>query len=61
MMKMNYSEMSNSELRLQIEKLRNMFESKRNTLKNICEEMNDIEKEYFKVVHELNIRKNLYI
>lgn len=61
MMKMNYSEMSNSELRLQIEKLRNMFENKRNTLKNICEEMNDIEKEYFKVVHELNIRKNLYI
>lgn len=61
MMKMNYSEMSNSELRLQIEKLRNMFESKRNTLKNICEEMNDIEKEYFRVVHELNIRKNLYI
>jgi hypothetical protein len=60
-MKMNYSEMSNSELRLQIEKLRNMFENKRNTLKNICEEMNDIEKEYFKVVHELNIRKNLYI
>ena len=60
-MKMNYSEMSNSELRLQIEKLRNMFESKRNTLKNICEEMNDIEKEYFRVVHELNIRKNLYI
>lgn len=61
MMKMNYSEMSNSELRLQIEKLRNMFESKRNTLKNICEEMNDIEKEYFRVVHELNVRKNLYI
>lgn len=60
-MKMNYSEMSNSELRLQIEKLRNMFESKRNTLKNICEEMNDIEKEYFRVVHELNVRKNLYI
>lgn len=61
MMKMNYSEMSNSELQLQIETLRNMFESKKNTLKNICEEMGDIEKEYFKVLHELNIRKNLYI
>lgn len=60
-MKMNYSEMSNSELQLQIETLRNMFESKKNTLKNICEEMGDIEKEYFKVLHELNIRKNLYI
>ena len=47
-MKMNYSEMSNSELQLQIETLRNMFESKKNTLKNICEEMGDIEKEYFK-------------
>ena len=58
-MKMNYSEMSNSELQLQIETLRNMFESKKNTLKNICEEMGDIEKEYFKVLHELNIRKNL--
>ena len=59
--KKNYSEMSNSELKLQIESLTNMFESKKNMLKNICEEMGEIEKEYLKVTRELDIRKNMFL
>jgi hypothetical protein len=59
--KKNYSEMSNSELKLQIESLTNMFESKKNMLKKICEEMGEIEKEYLKASRELDIRKNMFL
>ena len=59
MEKRNYKEMSNSELKLQIESLRNIFESKKNMLKNICEEMGEVEKEYLAAAHELEIRKNI--
>lgn len=59
MKKRNYKEMSNSELKLQIESLRNIFESKKNMLKNICEEMGEVEKEYLDATHELKIRKNI--
>lgn len=59
MKKRNYKEMSNSELKLQIESLRNIFESKKNMLKNICEEMGEVEKEYLNATHELKIRKNI--
>lgn len=59
MKKRNYKEMSNSELKLQIESLRNIFESKKNMLRNICEEMGEVEKEYLDAAHELKIRKNI--
>ena len=59
MEKRNYKEMSNSELKLQIESLRNIFESKKNMLRNICEEMGEVEKEYLDTTHELEIRKNI--
>ena len=59
MEKRNYTEMSNSELKLQIESLRNIFESKKNMLRNICEEMGEVEKEYLDATHELEIRKNI--
>ena len=61
MKKRNYKEMSNSELKLQIESLRNIFESKKNMLKNICEEMGKVEKEYLNATHELKIRKNILL
>ena len=61
MEKRNYKEMSNSELKLQIESLRNIFESKKNMLKNICEEMGEVEKEYLDATHELKIRKNILL
>ena len=61
MEKRNYKEMSNSELKLQIESLRNIFECKKNMLKNICEEMGEVEKEYLNATHELKIRKNILL
>ena len=61
MEKRNYKEMSNSELKLQIESLRNIFESKKNMLKNICEEMGEVEKEYLNATHQLKIRKNILL
>lgn len=61
MEKRNYKEMSNSELKLQIESLRNIFESKKNMLRNICEEMGEVEKEYLNATHELKIRKNILL
>ena len=61
MEKRNYKEMSNSELKLQIESLRNIFESKKNMLKNICEEVGEVEKEYLNATHELKIRKNILL
>ena len=59
MKKRNYKEMSNSELKLQIESLRNIFESKKNMLKNIWEERGEVKKEYLEATHELKIRKNI--
>jgi hypothetical protein len=61
MEKIKYNEMSNSELKLHIESLTNMFESKKIALRNICDEMKEIEKQYLSATHELNIRKNLYM
>jgi hypothetical protein len=60
-MNMKYSEMSNSEIKLCIENLRNKFESKKIELRKICEEMDGIEKEYISATHELEIRRNLYV
>lgn len=56
-----YNELSNSEIKLHIESLKNIFESKKNQLKKICEEMAEVEKEYLAATHELNIRKNMFL
>lgn len=61
MEKKEYSVLSNSELKIYIEKLRNLFESKKIELKKICEEMGEIENEYIKATHEIEIRKNIYL
>lgn len=57
----NYSEMSNTELKLCLETLTQEFESKKTELISICESMDKIEKKYIKAKQELEIRKNLYI
>lgn len=59
--KIIYQEMSNSDIKLRIETLKNLFESKKNKIIKLCEEMNDIEKEYFEAQHEMDVRKNLYL
>ena len=56
-----YNEMSNIDLKLTLETLSNKFESKKQELIKICNEMQDIEKEYLNVKQELEIRKNLFI
>jgi hypothetical protein len=61
MIKENFKEMSNSEIKLYIENLRNEFEGKKLKLKEICDEMDEIEREYLHATKELEIRRNLYI
>ena len=61
MKKIKYNELSNTEIKLRIEVLKNSFENKKNELIKICEEMNNIEKEYLEAKHELEIRKNIYL
>lgn len=53
--------MSNSELKIYLETLKNSFERKKTELSKICEEMGEIEKEYLSVTHELEIRKNIHL
>ena len=60
MEKINCSNMSNSELKLQAETLKNLFENKKNVIVKLCEEMGNIEKQYLSVIHELESRKNIY-
>jgi hypothetical protein len=61
MSKVKYSDLSNSELKILIETFKNEFEGKKIKLKEICEEMANIEKQYIDAVNELNIRKNIYL
>lgn len=56
-----YNEMSNTELKIHLETLYQEFESKKNNLIQLCEEMSSIEKKYINVKNELEIRKNLFI
>lgn len=61
MEKKDCTNMSNSELKIYIETLRNEFESKKAELAKICEMMGDIENEYLSATHELEIRKNILL
>jgi predicted nucleic acid-binding Zn-ribbon protein len=58
---MEYSNMSNAEIRLRLDSLSNEFESKKRKLSELCEEMDKIEREYLKAKSELEIRRTLYI
>lgn len=53
--------MSNSEIKMRIENLKNEFEAKKIKLREICEDMDKIEKEYISANNELSIRKNIYL
>lgn len=61
MEKIDYKELSNSEIKMRIESLKNEFEAKKIKLREICEEMDKIEKEYLLANNELSIRKNIYL
>jgi hypothetical protein len=55
-----YSEMSNIELKMCMEKYYQEFESKKTHLIQLCDEMDSLEKKYLKAKNELEIRKNLF-
>jgi hypothetical protein len=61
MEKINCTDLSNSEIKLYMESLTNLFESKKIALTKICSEMDEIEKEYLQAKKELDIRKNIYL
>lgn len=61
MEKRDSSNLSNAELKLYIETLTNYFEAYKIKLKQICEEMGDIENEYLSAQRELEMRKNIHL
>lgn len=56
---MEYQNMSNAELKLEVEKLTNEFEAKKRLLVNVCEEMEDIERKFLSAKKELEMRRNI--
>lgn len=56
---MEYQNMSNAELKLEVEKLTNEFETKKRLLVNVCEEMEDIERKFLSAKKELEMRRNI--
>lgn len=56
---MEYQNMSNVELKLEVEKLTNEFEAKKRLLVNVCEEMEDIERKFLSAKKELEMRRNI--
>lgn len=60
MSNIKYQEMSNTEIKLCIKTLENLFESKKRELIKTSEELDKIEKDYLSAKHELEIRKNIF-
>lgn len=56
----NCSELSNSEIKLYLESLNNEFESKKAKIKELCEELIEIEKAYNDAQTEINIRRTIF-
>lgn len=56
----DYSNMSNTELKLCIETLQNEFEAKKNEIIKLCEELENITTKYNKINNELDSRKNIF-
>ena len=56
----NCSELSNSEIREYIMMLENAFMAKKNKMKELCEELEEIEREYEKAQREIKIRKTIF-
>jgi hypothetical protein len=61
MEKRDCTSMSNNELKIYIESLKNIFESKKNEVIRICEEMDKVELEFLNATNELKIRKNIHL
>lgn len=58
---MEYQNMSNAEIKLEIERLTNEFDAKKRKLVDLCDEMTKIEQQYMLAKKELDLRKNIFI
>ena len=56
----DYSNMSNTELKLCIETLQNEFDTKKSELIKICGEIEEIQRKYNDANREINSRKNVF-
>lgn len=61
MEKKNYTEMSNAEIRLAMETIKNEYDAKKSKLVEICKEMEALEIEYRNAENEIRIRKEMII
>ena len=61
MEKKDYKDLSNADIRLSMETLKNEYEAKKAKVVALCEEMESLEAEYKKAEQELKIRKNIII
>ena len=60
MEKKDYTTMSNNDIKLHMQSLENEFESKKAQIKQLCDELVEMENEYHRAENELNIRKTVY-
>lgn len=52
--------MSNVEIKQYLLTLENEFEAKKAKVKEMCEELKEIEEEYIKAQNEMNLRKTVF-
>lgn len=60
MEKKDCTEMSNNDIKLYLISLENEFEAKKKHIKQLCDELVELEQEYQQATNELNIRKTVY-
>jgi hypothetical protein len=60
MEKKDCTEMSNNDIKLYLSSLENLFIAKKKQIKELCDELVEIEQEYQHALNELNIRKTVY-
>lgn len=61
MEKIDYSGMSNADLKLCVEKYYNEFESVKSQIIELCKKLEEVQTEYQKADSELNNRKNILL
>lgn len=55
----NYSELSNSELKLEQKKLSDKYDVLKNEIAKLYQEMEKLDKEYMKIESEIKLRKTI--
>ena len=60
-MEIDYKDFSNTELKLEQERLYNLFEKIKTEIKEKYIELSKLDKEYNKIENEINLRKNILL